>query len=610
MRISRIVLLFMVAVAALAHQSDGQSARPVSEQLRLAGITPRGAMVYVQARDLAALMKLWIASPVRDKFYKSKNFAAFSQSHAYLKLQDRKKDFETALGFGLDESRLAELAGGASAVAVYDIGKLELVFVTEVARERAIATAMFKQAPQFQERSSEGGVYYVRDVATDGGRLNQQFCFAHTGGKLVVTTSEGLMIRALANAKAEGTDSLLADVTATAELAKGFTAHEVTMWLDQTRLNRSRHFNNYWIHRNVASFSNIESGLIDLRITPAGLAEQRWFKLTAGGQRPSALSNEQANALIKFAPADTQLIELRGASATNDLLSKQVSQALFGKLPDEAEAVGEVPPDYSRDTSTEGDEDVRVERYRRLDQRFDKDIDDDKTPRPQTGTAAAKAPAPPPADRFEKSVSAILANISAAGYSKMVRSKLDAAKPFVTFERAIVIEMGADQAIDRAALERTITNEMRERFVVAGVEPGLAWQDDAQVRYLAQSLLEQGAAYSISGKYLVLASSREFARDILRAAASATTAKVEGTFEYYGVVRVSDAKPVFDKLMSKLDGKVEAAASQTADEEESSDVKFFSENLSSFISSTAIREFRTRRQTDGAVLVEQVFYSF
>jgi len=229
MRINRIVILFLVAVATLAHQSDGQSARPVSEQLPLAGVTPRGAMLYVQARDLSALMKMWVASGVRDKFYKSKSFADFSDSHAYLKLQGRKKDFETALGFGLDEGRLAELAGGASAVAVYDIGKLELVFVTEVGRERAIATAMFKQAPQFQERSSDSGVYYVRDVTTDGGRLNQQFCFAHSSGKLLVTTSEGLMIRALANAKSAGADSLLADVTAMAELAKGFAAHEVTM---------------------------------------------------------------------------------------------------------------------------------------------------------------------------------------------------------------------------------------------------------------------------------------------------------------------------------------------------------------------------------------------
>jgi hypothetical protein len=609
MRISRMILLFAVAIAALAHQSDGQSARPVSEQLRLAAITPRGAMVYVQARDLSSLMKMWSSSSARNQFYKSKSFAAFSQSRAFLKLQDRRKDFETALGFGLDESRLVELAGAASAIAVYDIGRLELVFVTEVPRERAIATAMFKQAPQFQERSSDNGLYYVRDVTTDGGRLNQQFCFAHTAGKLLVTTSEGLMIRALANAK-QSADSLLADVTATAELAKGFTSHDVTMWLDQARLNRSRHFNNYWIHRSVASFSNIESGLIDLRFTPAGLSEQRWFKMTAATQTASVLSNEQANALIKFAPADAQFIELRGISSTNDLLSNRVSQALFGKLPDESEAAGEVP-DYSRDTSTEGDEDVRVERYRRLDQRFDRDIDDEKAPKPEGQTAAAaKAPAEPPGARFEKSVSAILANVSAGGYSKMVRSKLDPAKPFVTFERAIVIEMRSEQAIDRAALERAITNEMRERFVVTGVEPGLAWQDDAQVRYLAQSLLEQGAAYSISGNYLVLASSREFARDILRAASSAATAKVEGTFEYYGVVRVADAKPVFDKLMSKLDGKVEAFASRTDDEEESSDVKFFSENLSSFISATTVREFRARRQTDGAVMIEQVFYSW
>lgn len=607
------ILLFVVAIAALSYRSDGQSARPISEQLRLAGIAPRGAMVYVQARDLSALMKMWTASNARKQFYGSKSFTSFSGSHAYLKLQDRKKDFETALGFGLDESRLAELAGGSSAIAVYDIGKLELVFITEVARERAIATAMFKQAPQFQERNSDSGAYYVRDVTTDGGRLNQQFCFAHAAGKLLITTSEGLMIRTLANAKAAGADSLLADVSATAELAKGFASHDVTMWLDQTRLNRSRHFNNYWIHRNVAALANIETGLIDLRFTTAGLTEQRWFKTSGASQSAGTLTNEQANALIKFAPADTQLIELRGESATNDLLSKTVAQSLFGKLPDESAAVGE-PPDYSRDSSTEGDEDVRVERYRRLDQRFDKDIDDEQSLKPASQkTEPSKLPAEQPGARFEKSVAALLANISPAGYSKMVRSKLDAAKPFVTFERAIVIEMKSEQGIDRTALERAITNEMRERFVVTGVEPGLNWQEESQVRYLAQSLLEQGAAYSISGKYLVLASSKDFARDILRAASSTAAAKVEGAFDYYGVVRVADAKPVFDKLMSKLDGKVEESAPKPDTEEETEgtvEVKFFSENLSSFIAATSVREFRARRQTDGAVIIEQVFYAF
>jgi hypothetical protein len=153
----------------VVHQSDGQQARPVAEQLKLAAVMPRGAMVYVQANDLSALMKTWLASPVRSQFYESASFAAFQTSHVYLKIQDRRKDFETAIGVGLDEKRLTELAGRASAVSVYDIGKLELVFVTEIPRARASATALFKQAPQFQERSAQGTSYYVRDVATDGG---------------------------------------------------------------------------------------------------------------------------------------------------------------------------------------------------------------------------------------------------------------------------------------------------------------------------------------------------------------------------------------------------------------------------------------------------------
>ena len=119
---------------------------------------PRGALVYVQARDLSALMKMWMASTVRDKFYKSASFDAFSKSRIWLKFVARKDDFEKALGFGLNESRFAELAGGASAVSIYDIGKIEMVFVTEVPRERAIATILFQKLADFQERTSTRGL--------------------------------------------------------------------------------------------------------------------------------------------------------------------------------------------------------------------------------------------------------------------------------------------------------------------------------------------------------------------------------------------------------------------------------------------------------------------
>src|SRR6185503_9270513 len=164
----KLTLLIAISILAIAHQSDGQQAPPVAEQLRLAGVMPRGAMVYVQASDLYRLMKTWIASPVRSQFYDSASFEAFQKSRIYLKLQDRKKDFESAIGIELNENRLSDLAGGASAVSIYDIGKIEMVFVTEVPRVRAVASILFKQAQQFSERSANGTSYYVRDVTTDG----------------------------------------------------------------------------------------------------------------------------------------------------------------------------------------------------------------------------------------------------------------------------------------------------------------------------------------------------------------------------------------------------------------------------------------------------------
>jgi hypothetical protein len=61
MKLTRLILLLAVVGSALVIKSDGQQARPIAEQLKLAGVMPRGAMLYVQAADLSALMKRWIA---------------------------------------------------------------------------------------------------------------------------------------------------------------------------------------------------------------------------------------------------------------------------------------------------------------------------------------------------------------------------------------------------------------------------------------------------------------------------------------------------------------------------------------------------------------------
>ena len=615
MKTMKIILLIMIAVFAVSHQSDGQQARPLAEQLRLAGVMPRGALVYLQVRDLNALMKMWTASPKHDAFYNSATYKHYEKSSIYQKFQNRKDDLEKAIGFGIDESRLAEFAGGASAVAMYDIGKLELVFVTEVAREKAIATMLFKNAPQFQERPSKSGAYYVREITTDNGNLRQQFCFAYTDGKLIVTTTEGLMIRALANSKAAGDDAALADVLDIANKVRGFSTHDLTLWVDQKKLNQNRHFKSYWIHHNsneqaADSLAKIDSGLLDLRFSTEGINEQRWFKMTEAGGKTATLSSEQATAFARFAPADAHLIEMRAGA--DEALNEAAAQALFGKEFDESQASAENNSSSSSNSSDETNEKgKRVLAYSNLDARFDRDVDD----------ALAKASVRYP-DNKEKAKSqdaktanpleAMLKN--AVNYSEMARSKDEVGKPFVHFERAVIVEMKS--SVDKAALEHTIADEMRDRFVVAGIDPQLTWQEEGVVRYLSQSLLEQSAAYAVSGKYLILASSREFVRDILQASATADAkAKIDGAAEFYAIARVMAAKPVFDKLMKKLDGKssTPAKADKADTEEEEGDgqeIKFFSDNLSSFIAASAIREMRFRRNTDSGLMSERVTYSW
>src|SRR6185503_19448137 len=613
----KLTVLVIVLMTALAHRSDGQQVPALSDQLRLAAVMPRGAMLYLQASDLSALMKTWLASPVRSRFYDSASFAAFQKSRVYLKLQDRKKDIETAIGVGLDENRLAELAGKTSAISIYDIGKIEMVFVTETARARAIATALFKQAPQFQERSADGTSYYVRDVTTDGGRLNQQFCFSYVDGKLIVTTTEGLMIRAIANIKGAAGESLASDVAALAETARGFAAHEATMWLDQARLNRNRYFDNYWIHRNAdGELSNIQSALIDLKFTREGMIENRWFKMGVGGRGLGigSMNAEQLSSLMRFAPADAHLVEAR--SGGTESLAPSIDKTLFGKLPDDDWSPPEIP-DRTRNSSDE-DSNARTERYSRLDARFDIDADDEQAPKRGSGGgshgAAKNISNEKPSDAFIKDVATVLASSAGGGYLEMVRSRTEPGKPFVRFERAVAIQLKPDAEINREGLERAILNEMRARYVVSGIEPRLTWQDESGVRFVAQSLLEQGAAYAVLSNCLVLASSREFLADVLQAAKAQRPAAdaAEGPVQSLVLLRVSAAKPVFDILMSKLDGRDTSIsnARPKPDEDEEREIKFFSENLSSLVGASSIREARLVRKIDAGMLTERVLYSW
>ena len=73
-------------------------------------------------------------------------------------------------------------------------------------------------------------------------------------------------------------------------------------------------------------------------------------------------------------------------------------------------------------------------------------------------------------------------------------------------------------------------------------------------------------------------------------------------------VRIAEAGSVFERLMSKLDGRVDTSAA--SDKEGEREVKFFSDNLPGLIAATAFREMNVIRTGNKGAIGEIVSYSW
>src|SRR5882762_9350452 len=128
----------------------------------LAADFPRGALVYAQFKDLPALLKRWNESSLKQQYLGSTNYAQFQHRHLALKLVQRWTEFNEGLGFQLDTASIGEAADSGAAIAIYDIGRLDLVFIAPLSDERLALTKFFKSKPQFEETELPDGASYYR----------------------------------------------------------------------------------------------------------------------------------------------------------------------------------------------------------------------------------------------------------------------------------------------------------------------------------------------------------------------------------------------------------------------------------------------------------------
>ncbi|HEY6249179.1 MAG TPA: hypothetical protein VI685_04415, partial [Candidatus Angelobacter sp.] len=159
----------------------------------LDALTPEGALLFVQARNFSSLLKSWNDSPEKTAWLQSDSHSSFSQSRLFLRLDRFFTRFGAAAGAPADTDFVTAVAGDESALALYDIGKVEFVYITHLPSHEFLNLELWQSRNKLQSRFAGNVTYFL---GTDD-EAKHVVAFAIAGDYLVLTTREDLMVRTL-----------------------------------------------------------------------------------------------------------------------------------------------------------------------------------------------------------------------------------------------------------------------------------------------------------------------------------------------------------------------------------------------------------------------------
>jgi hypothetical protein len=478
---------------------------------------------------------------------------------------------------------------------------------------------------QFQETGlPDGTSYYSRDVEADRGRRQQKFAFASLGGRLIVATSEPLLLRTLANISGTAKNDRLSDDTAFKTLSAEVSPHFVTVWMNQSKLNEDWYFKHYWVMRNVEQLKNIRAGLLDLELRDDKWIEHRSFLLAGQtAAKSSPIPAEAAQRIFTFIPDDAPYSRLRALDEAESAASL-VRDTFMDRLPDERKNgrpnwkwQSYDDSDFYPDNESEG---AGEGSYYSLDPSFDSLIDDPVDAKVEDENELARARLRRETER--KFVAGLRESIAAArpSYAATAASPQDFSGPlFVEFRRGAVLTLQSPGNFNRQAFESAISGLAESRLMINGSSAGLNWAEGRcgtqTCRLLKLPMLGWTLCYALREPELVLANSPEMLQAMLDADSSAARSldsNASSPFHDLTVIRFNRREQAFDSLMRKLDAPrvkaywEERRKKEQADSDESSQ-EFFSGNIASLLDvASPVGEIRIRRNLLPSRLREEV----
>ncbi len=463
-------LLLTLVIAAVtvglgwAFQTVPASGPPLSKSV------PSGALLYLQAKDFSSLLADWNRSPEKQQWLRSSNYQVFSRSRLLLRLRDAGNQFTTAAGLPPDMNFLSQVAGSESALALYDIGKLQFLYITRSPSANFMQGQLWQARSKFETRNASGTTFYVRH-APDSER---EVAFAVRGDYLLLSTREDLMASALqlmagnaAGGQARGIES---DPWWSQSVAAAGATGDLRMILNLDKIVPSPYFRSYWIQQNVTDMKQYAAAISDLFRSNGEYREERVL-LKRPAEAAAADESVAVADLVRLIPENAGVYEARDCPSVEFCLDPLETKLLAPHL-------GPAPPKQIAPQAqlTSGETGTSFDLETRIDQPSLQPTSDSK------GSSALK-------EMLKKnSVQAVLHVQSTERASNGV---------FVNIHSAVALAGGSDWS--EAAVRTTLTNFVRANLTTGDL--GVGWRQ-TNGHYELDGL--RSLLVAVRGRYLIV----------------------------------------------------------------------------------------------------------
>jgi hypothetical protein len=280
---------------------------------------PDDPLVYLQSGDMVSLIDSYQASNFGKNYLETAAFKDFGDSKLYLKLEEKVGNWERLTGFRFHINNVREFAGSESAVAVYNIGDIQVLFATKITYPQAAKSKLFKLKSSFETRKKDDIEYYIKQ----GSEGTETFAFGYVKNVLLIATDISLFEKALGLLKGK-TSASLANFEPFQKSALPMNG-DLVMFADMGKLVSDTYFRSYWIYRNITALKWIQYAAASIRFDACGASEERVY-LPFTGSTPKMASLDK-NGLARLLPEDSDYFFLTTAVDTEEITHGIVSDA-------------------------------------------------------------------------------------------------------------------------------------------------------------------------------------------------------------------------------------------------------------------------------------------